>query len=455
MIQDLITFIGRFHPLWVHLPIGFLIIAVLFKAYVVLGKKPAMQEAVSFSLLLGAISALIAAVLGFMLSQSGGYEDDLLDIHLVAGWTTVIISAIAWWVSKNELRFSKKLNYTVLGLMILALSVTGHFGGSLTHGEDYLTAYALFGEKQKETQGRMLANVEEAEVFTDVIQPVLRSKCQSCHRPGKTKGELNLHSYETMLKGGENGPVFIAADAEKSELIRRVTLPSDHDDFMPAEGKKPLTDEEIQVLIWWIGNGKADPKVSLMDADEEIIAWAKPRLNILGGEKMLAVSIDTVHINALEKLGFRVRVLSHESGALDVVLPSDAAKGQAAELLKALLPIKDQIYWLSLAETGIQDTDLSQIAQFSNLQRLRIENNPISDSGILALRSLSKLESLNLYGTKVSAAGLESLAEIHSLKSLFLWNTAIDPQDLKVDKISAAGVKVVFGSPSDRIPGKK
>lgn len=446
MTQDLITFLGRFHPLWVHLPIGFLIIAVFFKAYVVYGKKPAMQEAVNFSLLLGAISALVAAVLGFMLSQSGGYDGDILDIHLVAGWTTVIISAIAWWVNKNELRYSKKLNYTVLGFMILALSVTGHFGGSLTHGEDYLTAFAPFGEKQEETKGRVLAKVEDAEVFTDVIQPVLRSKCQSCHRPGKSKGELNLVSYETMLQGGENGPVFIAADAEKSEVIRRVTLPSDHDDFMPAEGKKPLTEEEIQVLIWWIAKGKADPKVSLMDADEEIIAWAKPRLNILGGEKMMAMSIDTAYLKTLEKMGLRVRVLSHESGALDVVLPSDVAKEKATDLLKALLPIKEQIYWLSLAGTGIQDADLNQVAQFSNLQRLRIENNPISDSGISSLRSLSKLESLNLNGTKISESGLETLSEIQSLKSLYLWNTTIDPQDERVEKISATGVKVVFGS---------
>jgi hypothetical protein len=131
---------------------------------------------------------------------------------------------------------------------------------------------------------------------------------------------------------------------------------------------------------------------------------------------------------------------------LDVVLPSDAAKGQASELLKALLLVKDQIYWLSLAESGLQDFDLNQVAQFSNLHRLRIENNPITDSGISALRSLSKLESLNLNGTKVSDVGLETLAEIHSLKSLYLWNTAINPKDEKVEKIQSTGVKVVFGS---------
>jgi uncharacterized membrane protein len=446
MTEDFITFIGRFHPLWVHLPIGFLIIAVLLKGYVVLGKKPFLAEAVNFTLLLGTISALIAALLGFLLSRSGGYESDLLDIHLVAGWTTVLLAGIAWWVNKNEHRFPKKLNYSVLGFLILVLSITGHFGGSLTHGEDYLTAYAPFWEKQKESTQRVLATIEEAEVFADVIQPILRSKCQSCHRPGKSKGELNMVSYETLLKGGENGPVINSLVGGKSELIRRVTLPEDHDDFMPSEGKKPLTEEEIQWITWWIEKGNADPKISIMEADEDLIAWAKPTLSILGAEKMLAVSIDTVYLRTLEKIGFRVRVLSKETGALDVVLPSEVANGKASELLKALLPIKEHIYWLSLAETGIQDSDMSLIAQFSNILRLRIENNPISDTGISTLKNLSRLEILNLNGTKVSASGLGPLAEIKSLKSLYLWNTAIKPQDDWVIKISLEKVKVVFGA---------
>jgi len=127
-------------------------------------------------------------------------------------------------------------------------------------------------------------------------------------------------------------------------------------------------------------------------------------------------------------------------------LPSEVANGKASELLKDLLPIKEHIYWLSLAETGIQDPDLSLIAQFSNLRRLRIENNPISDTGILTLKNLSRLEILNLNGTKVSASGLGPLAEIKSLKSLFLWNTAVNPHDDWVKKISSEKVKVIFGA---------
>ncbi len=445
MTEDLITFIGRFHPVWVHLPIGFLMIGVLLKSYVVLLKKQNLQEAVNFTLFLGAVSALIAALLGFLLSQNGGYEGNLLDIHLAAGWLTVALSGIAWWVNKNEEKYSKKLNYSLLGLLMITLTVTGHFGGSLTHGEDYLTAYAPFGEKQEESKGRILASVEEAEVFTDVIQPVLKSKCQSCHRSGKSKGELDMSSYESLLKGGENGPVILAANAEKSELIRRVTLPSDHEDFMPAEGKKPLTEEEIQLITWWIEKGNADPKVLLTESDAEFIEWAKPKLTIQGAENMVAIQIDTAQIQGLEKMGFRVRVLSHETGALDVVLPEEAANGNASELLKALLQIKDQIFWLTLAGTGIQDSDLSLVSQFSNLQRLRIENNPITDDGIAGLKGLSKLEILNLNGTKISSAALGSLGEIKSLKSLYLWNTAVKPEDKGVEDMALTEVKVVFG----------
>jgi uncharacterized membrane protein len=446
MTEDFITFIGRFHPLWVHLPIGFLIIAVLLKGYVVLGKKPFLAEAVNFTLLVGTISALIAALLGFLLSRSGGYEGDLLDIHLVAGWSTVLISGIAFWLNKNEHRFSKKLNYSVLGSLIIVLSITGHFGGSLTHGEDYLTAYAPFGGKQEESTVRLLASMNQAEVFTDVIQPVFRDKCQSCHRPGKSKGDLNMTSYEALLKGGENGPVVIPGNIENSELIRRITLPKDHDDFMPAEGKKPLSEEEIQLLTWWIEKGNADPKISIMEADAELIEWAKPRLTILGDEKEFLSRIDTATINRLESMGFRIRILSHETGALDVMLPIESAKGKSTELLNALLSIKDNIYWLSLSGAGIQDSDMTFVAQFSNIRRLRIENNPISDAGISDLINLSHLNVLNLNGTRISASGLRSIAEIKSLKSLYLWNTAIKPQDEWVKKLSSEKVNVVFGA---------
>ena len=441
-MADWITFIGRFHPLWVHLPIGFLVLAVLLKIYGDWRKSDSFREAVSFSLLLGTGSAAIAATLGYLLSQSGGYEGNLMDIHQIGGWVTVLLAGLAWGMSRANRAFSTAVQYPVYGLLLVALSVTGHYGGSLTHGEDYLTAYAPFGEK-KESEARILNSLEEAILYTDVVQPILKNKCSSCHRPGKTKGELLLDSYESLTKGGENGPVILAGDAAKSDLIRRVTLLESHKEFMPAEGKEPLSPEEVEWISWWIEQGKADPNLLLTQSTPELIAWADPRLSIRQASTSTTTSIDTAQIGNLRRMGFRVRVLSQETGALDVVLPEEVAQGKASEFLKALAPIKDQIHWLSLAQTGLQDTDLTRVAEFTNLRRLRIENNTITNQGLASLPTLSKLEVLNLNGTQITAQGLSQLIPLKNLQSLYLWNTGIPSGDPSLSQWESIVVKVV------------
>lgn len=441
-MADWITFIGRFHPLWVHLPIGFLVLAILLKVYGDWRKSDSYREAVSFSLFLGTGSAAIAASLGYLLSQSGGYEGNLLDIHQIGGWATVLLAGLAWGMSRATRAFSTAVQYPVYGFLLVALSVTGHYGGSLTHGADYLTAYAPFGEKQ-EAEARILNSIEEAILYTDVVQPILKNKCSSCHRPGKAKGELLLDSYESLTKGGENGPVILAGDAAKSELIRRVTLPESHKEFMPAEGKEPLSPEEVEWISWWIEQGKADPNLLLTQSAPELIAWAEPRLSIRQASASTTTSIDTAQIGNLKRMGFRVRVLSQETGALDVVLPEEVAQGKSSEFLKALATVKDQIHWLSLAQTGLKDSDLTRVAEFTHLRRLRIENNPISNQGLTSLQSLTKLEVLNLNGTQITSQGLSHLAPLKNLKSLYLWNTGIPSGDPSLSQWESGVVKVV------------
>lgn len=444
-MADWITFIGRFHPLWVHLPIGFLVLAVLLKSYGDWRKSDSFREAVSFSLLLGTGSAAIAATLGYLLSQSGGYDGNLLDIHQVGGWATVLLSGLAWWMSRSTRNFSTPVQYTVFGLLLVLLSVTGHYGGSLTHGEDYLTAYSPFREK-KESETRILNSLEEAILYTDVVQPILKNKCSSCHRPGKAKGELLLDSYESLTKGGENGPVILAGDAAKSELFRRVTLPESHDDFMPAEGKEPLSREEVKWISWWIEQGNADPNLLLTQSSPKLIAWAEPRLSFSQAGPSSTTALDTALMGSLKKMGFRVRILSHETGGLDVVLPEEIAQGKTSEFLKALVPIKDQILWLSLAQTDLQDADMTILAEFTNLRRLRIENNPVTNQGLASLPTLTKLEALNLNGTQITGKGLSHLSTLQNLKSLYIWNTSIKPNDPSLSPWITGEVKVVGNS---------
>ena len=111
--------------------------------------------------------------------------------------------------------------------------------------------------------------------------------------------------------------------------------------------------------------------------------------------------------------------------------------------MKALAPIKDQIHWLSLAQTGLQDSDLTRVAEFTNLRRLRIENNPITNQGLAALPTLSKLEVLNLNGTQITAQGLSQLALLNNLQSLYLWSTGIPSGDPSLSQWDSGVVKVV------------
>ncbi|HCO83229.1 MAG TPA: hypothetical protein DIT95_06825, partial [Arenibacter sp.] len=91
-VPDFILFLGRFHPLVVHLPIGFLIFAFVLELYGRWKRDFAVSMAIEFALLGGAISAAVASVLGYMLSLSGDYEQDMLDTHFWFGIATTLVA---------------------------------------------------------------------------------------------------------------------------------------------------------------------------------------------------------------------------------------------------------------------------------------------------------------------------------------------------------------------------
>jgi mono/diheme cytochrome c family protein len=101
------------------------------------------------------------------------------------------------------------------------------------------------------------------EFFEKHVRPVLVENCYNCHSPGAekgVKGGLLLDTRAGLLKGGENGPVIVAGDPEKSRLIQAVRY---HDENlqMPPKGKK-LTDEQIENLTAWVKMGAPDPRTA-------------------------------------------------------------------------------------------------------------------------------------------------------------------------------------------------
>ena len=95
-----------------------------------------------------------------------------------------------------------------------------------------------------------LAIAESATKITwdDHIFALMEGACISCHNPDKTKGGLDLSSYNNLLKGGSSGESVTAGDPESS-LLYKVTAHLE-EPFMP-QNKDRLPDAQIALLKSW------------------------------------------------------------------------------------------------------------------------------------------------------------------------------------------------------------
>ncbi|MCY7360362.1 MAG: ribonuclease inhibitor, partial [Rudanella sp.] len=290
--SDWILFFGHFHPLIVHLPIGFLLIAGVLEVGRRLGKINMSDSTISVILFWSAVSATVACVFGYLLSLGGGYDAEILEEHQ---WQGIGVAAFAWvaWVMKSDrfgdrIPLSSLLYAPALVLSIVLLMIAGHHGGSLTHGSDYLTQYTpepfrtLAGippRKETEVAIKPIADVNQALVYEQVVNPILQARCVQCHNAEKSKGDLRFDTAEMLKKGGEDGPVFVAGKGLESQIVKRCLLPLEDDDHMPPKGKTQLTESQVSILTWWIDQGASfDKKVSDLTVTEAV----KPALAQLG-----------------------------------------------------------------------------------------------------------------------------------------------------------------------------
>ena len=112
-------FFGRFHPVFVHLPIGFLILAALMEFFNTRGRSKNMDTAILFSLKLGTASAFIAALMGWFLANEGGYNENHLFWHRWLGIGVGVMSLIALAIKMNVLAVPSGLFKGLLALSLI------------------------------------------------------------------------------------------------------------------------------------------------------------------------------------------------------------------------------------------------------------------------------------------------------------------------------------------------
>lgn len=432
---------GRFHPLIVHLPIGILFLAALFEILSYFKKYRSLRQAVGPALFLGAISAVLAAASGYVLAQEGGYDDRLLSIHRNSGIATAVFACILAVIRKSVITYfdnkeTRKMIRILLFVPLIALlSLAGHLGGSLTHGEDYLFASAA-GEPSASPEIKLTSaiNLDSAILYHDVIEPILKSRCYGCHSSAKQKGQLRLDQPDYILKGGKHGSVLSGVVADSSELYARLMLPLEDEEHMPPNEKPQLTSSEIALIHGWVAAGASFDKA--VGAFEES-AKLKGYIHSLIDQSTTPAIIPPKEVQpatpaALEALAAQ-KILVIQVGAGTNYLSASFVNARSlgdAEL-KLLLPVKEQLIWLNLGRTKITDAGMDVVGQLSGITQLNLEYTTVSDQGLEKLKTLLSLNSLNLVGTNITDAGLAKLSSIKSLKKIFLYQTHVTSKGIK------------------------
>ncbi|MGB6222421.1 c-type cytochrome domain-containing protein [Haloferula sp.] len=486
-------FVGRFHPVLLHLPIGMLSLVILMELGKLFRKDKGSSTLVPA--FFTAVSAVAAVIAGFLLYQSGGYSGDLIEDHLWWG-IGFACAMVAAFVVKSWVDLAGGKGNFLYVLMLLGsagvMTVASHDGGSITHGKNFLReeepdevrawVNQIPGVKQLPLRNAPAAEdgvppedgeplkgdaeepvkpsvaVEDQVVFTHLVQPIFEQKCVSCHGEEKQKGKLRMDSYEALLVGGKEGEGFEPGNALDSNIIYRIHLPEDDDEHMPPEGKEQIEDYELVILEWWIDSGASpDAKLSEVEIPEPVkaaIARIVPPEVLKAKEEAkkeeaskedeqreaLTAKVEKLREDFPSALNFE----SQSSSGLTFTAVSMRQKFSDEELAK-LEPVMGDLVTLDLSATKVSDKGIASLAGAKRLRMLRLPETEVSDASLEVIAGLVELESLNLYGTAVTTSGVSKLADLPKLKSLYLWQTQVDEAGLEELRKKMPDCEIVMG----------
>ena len=458
----MLEFIGHLHPVIVHLPIGILLLGVLMMVYEHYSKVD-LQLPISLAFLVGSISAVMACIAGWILSNSGEYDVLLVQKHQWTGISTAVIGLLVYFLKQY-----RKLLAVILTLLVF---ITGHYGGTLTHGENYLfnsnentntsQVDTIKVEAKKIIQtisnGADSLTIETHNVYKEQVAPILKLRCYNCHSAIKQKNGLRLDGEMFIKKGGKNGKIFVAGNAFKSPLYTSLVLPIDDEKHMPPKGKHQLSQNEILIIENWIKTGASfEDIIDTISYNQLVKNVASQNTitdkNILTTPAKVNSEITETKNQEIENnnsIKSSVKIINLPNPApinpaiiedfkQENIILTNIAEGSNFVManfvnvlpfnktsLLALKNINAQLVTLKLTNLPINDNDIKIVADLKKIKKLNVENTLITDNGLDYIKQLSQLEQLNLYGTNISDEGLMQLASLKNLSVLYLWKTKV------------------------------
>jgi len=409
-----VLILGRFHMLLLHLPIGALLVT-FFLDIVGRIKKDYPSKIIKPALGFTAFFAIITCILGYFLSLQGGYGERILNIHFWTAIITAVLTSILFVLSLLTSKIAQRMVLPFFITTLISISVTGHYGSILTHGENFLSEYISIPEKAE-----TIEVIDSLKLYENVIAKILDDKCIQCHNTTKTKGELSLISAETILKGGESGEAIIIGNANESLLYNQLLLPESDKKHMPPKGKPQLTSDEKLLIKYWIDEGaNFDNYVGDLVKNDTLNSFLKKYL-VFDKTPIKKASVND--IDQIRKAGFMVKEMGVGAPELSVKYTQ---KEIEKSVVKKLSNLKDQIVELDLSNTNLSDKMTKTISKLDNLKMLRLDNTNISDKTLEYITYLKDLETLNLFNTSITNSGLETLLKSVKPKHIYCWNSNV------------------------------
>ena len=93
--------------------------------------------------------------------------------------------------------------------------------------------------------------------FHKDVAPILREYCAGCHNDLDLEGEFSVETFNTLMKGGENGASIKPGNATDSLFIKAVTKQAKP--YMPPRKEPQPTPQHIATLTEWINGGAKGP----------------------------------------------------------------------------------------------------------------------------------------------------------------------------------------------------
>lgn len=439
-IPTILQVVGRLHPMVLHLPIGFLIVLALLPLVRSSFPENSYHDLQLFLLRLSVLGLLFSAIAGFFLAQESGYQSNLVANHKWAAMASSYIGYGLLLLKKYFPQRQKIFNLTLL-FNVIALLITGHLGGNLTHGKDYLT------EPLKKKKS--LPITPQSKVFEAVILPVLEAKCTKCHNPGKKKGGLSMVSIEAILKGGKNGPIWEAGQAKNSAMLQRIHLPLSAEEHMPPEGQTQLSKAEIDLIHHWIKAG-AELETSIQRLNEQdslylaLAPWLEKSKNTQSQAE--AYAFEPAGLQTIKELNTPYRTvqpIAQGSPALSVSFFLQQAFQPS--FLEELSAVRKQIVSINLSNMPIDDETLSALDRFPHLEKIILNGTQISGASLEQLSECPQLKEIAVSNTDIGREDLFALATSSRLEKIYAWETKVLPEDLPELAKQLPGVSFELG----------